>query len=242
MTQKRRHSNEEVNERLRKSKGIVLESKAIDISQYTLKISQLEEALRLSKIRAEEILIEKTKEIIALKNFNRESYKELKNLKKIAPSDIDPKERRKKRSKASKTQHNRDVRQSKIYNKRNLHKLSQGEFIIGEELVRKNIRFTSEKEFEDCINPKTNYKLRFDFYLPDYNTCIEYDGQQHFHYVPDFHGDDLQKAKILLKDQQFRDQVKNDYCKAKGIKLIRISYKDFAFIPKVLQNNLNFSS
>jgi hypothetical protein len=28
--------------------------------------------------------------------------------------------------------------------------------------------------------PNSDILLRFDFYLPDYNTLIEYDGKQHF--------------------------------------------------------------
>ena len=55
----------------------------------------------------------------------------------------------------------------------------------GEEKVRLildqlELNFEQEKIFNDCINPKTNAKLRFDFYLPSYNICIEYDGKQHF--------------------------------------------------------------
>lgn len=45
-----------------------------------------------------------------------------------------------------------------------------------------NVSFEKEKTFIDCVNPKTNFLLRFDFYLPDYNIIIEYDGEQHFKY------------------------------------------------------------
>ena len=55
--------------------------------------------------------------------------------------------------------------------------MSKSEKYIANYLSFQNILFEQEYIFPDCrdINP-----LPFDFYLPDYNTCIEYDGQQHF--------------------------------------------------------------
>lgn len=85
-----------------------------------------------------------------------------------------------------------------------------------------NISFKQEHIFKDCVNPKTNYPLRFDFYLPDYNCCIEYDGQQHYY---EGHFNDS------LIDRQIKDKIKNEYCNKHNIKLIRIKYTDF--------NNIN---
>ena len=56
---------------------------------------------------------------------------------------------------------------------------SKGEKLVKEILNELNIVYKTEKTFKDCINPKTEHVLRFDFYLPDYNCCIEYDGKQH---------------------------------------------------------------
>ena len=65
--------------------------------------------------------------------------------------------------------------------------------------------------------------MRFDFYLPDYNTCIEFDGEQHFKPIKHFGG------KERFKQQQKNDQIKNDYCVENNIALIRISdYSDEA--------------
>lgn len=57
---------------------------------------------------------------------------------------------------------------------------SLGEQKIGKILLENGIRFSTQYIFEDCINPETGHKLRFDFYLPDYCCCIEYDEKQHF--------------------------------------------------------------
>lgn len=62
--------------------------------------------------------------------------------------------------------------------------------------------------------------MEFDFYLPDYNTCIEYDGIQHFEPVKYFGGiSTLDKIKKS-------DLIKNKYCNDFKINLVRISYKD----------------
>ena len=83
---------------------------------------------------------------------------------------------------------------------------------------------TALEEWTDngqCKNPETNVALRFDFFLPDYNCCIEYDGEHHFSsnggYFTEEFVDGVKK----------RDSIKNEYCKNKSIKLVRIPYTDF---------------
>ena len=105
---------------------------------------------------------------------------------------------------------------------RGLDSNSLGETKISFLLTNLSIVFIPEYTFPDCVNPKTGYKLRFDFYLPDYNCCIEYDGEQHFqfHYV----GWNTEDSYIDLK---YRDGIKNNYCDANNIRLIRIPYYDY---------------
>ena len=87
---------------------------------------------------------------------------------------------------------------------------------------------------QNGIDFKTQYKfknlkqLRFDFYLPDYNICIEYDGIQHFKPVDFFGG---VKSFKILKDN---DRLKDIYCKNNNIRLIRINYKQFKKLDKIL--------
>lgn len=97
--------------------------------------------------------------------------------------------------------------------------LSKGEEKIKIILQDLGIKYQVQKTFEDCVNPKTGAKLKFDFYLLDYNCCIEYDGEQHFKKT--FY------SKDNLKSRQERDAIKDKYCKDKNIKLIRIKYTDF---------------
>ena len=77
----------------------------------------------------------------------------------------------------------------------------------------------SEKYFSGCINPNTNGRLRFDFYLPDYNLCIEFDGKQHFET-----GKWAWTKEIKVEDIRYMDDLKNQFCKDNNINLLRLPY------------------
>jgi hypothetical protein len=99
---------------------------------------------------------------------------------------------------------------------------SRGEKIVGDILTKNNINYERQKRFTHCFNIGPSGKctrLPMDFYLPDYNTVIEYDGIQHYEPIESFGG---QKA---LEGTKIRDEIKNTYCKDNNIKMIRISYK-----------------
>ena len=95
--------------------------------------------------------------------------------------------------------------------------ISKGEEKIKQLLQDNNIMFETEKTFPDLINPKTNYKLRFDFYLPEYNILIEYDGKQHFEQTAYWGG------VKGLEEQKYRDNLKDEWSKKHNIPLIRIT-------------------
>ncbi len=99
---------------------------------------------------------------------------------------------------------------------------SKGNNLIAKILKQLDINFYTEYIFKDCINPQTNRPLKFDFYLPDYNCCVEYDGEQHFK--------GWRKSTNVLESLhkiQYRDNIKNNYCENNKIKLVRIPYIDF---------------
>ena len=98
-------------------------------------------------------------------------------------------------------------------------KSSKGEKNIRNFLEENNIKYIQEKRFSDCVFKK---QLPFDFYLPDLNICIEYDGIQHFEEVEFFGGRESLEQIIL------RDSIKNKYCGEHKICLIRIKFSDNA--------------
>ena len=104
---------------------------------------------------------------------------------------------------------------------------SRGEKEVRLFLEKNNIKYQREKKFKNC---KNKYLLPFDFYLPDKNILIEYDGMQHFR-VNEYFG-----GEIGFKATQKNDKIKNTYANEKNIKLLRISY--WENIEKKLFNKL----
>ena len=94
---------------------------------------------------------------------------------------------------------------------------SKGEITIEKYLIKNNIKYTEQKTFDDCKYKKL---LLFDFYLYQYNICIEFDGEQHFN--PRKHFGGIKSLEL----QQKRDSIKNQYCKDNNIKLLRIKYNE----------------
>ena len=77
-----------------------------------------------------------------------------------------------------------------------------------------NIYYKKEKTFDDL---KYKSKLRFDYYLPKYNLCIEFNGAQHYEYVEYFHKDENE-----FNEQKLKDYIKSDYCRSHDIHLIEL--------------------
>ncbi|MBP7845895.1 MAG: hypothetical protein KA007_00475 [Candidatus Pacebacteria bacterium] len=90
---------------------------------------------------------------------------------------------------------------------------SKGEKEITKILKLHEIKFESQKKFEEC---KKKLPLPFDFYLPEKNVCIEFDGEQHYKPVEWFGG-----LEGFLERKE-NDKIKETFCKNKRIKLIRI--------------------
>ena len=130
------------------------------------------------------------------------------------------------------------------------NKISSGERLIFKFLKENDIVFEPQKTFADCINSKTNKKLKFDFYLPDQNICIEYQGKQHyepvvFRYIKNREEKTEDEIEQLKKEQKEkaeknfienknRDNIKKKYCKENNIKLIEIKYTEQKDIENIL--------
>ena len=110
-----------------------------------------------------------------------------------------------------------------------LCKGSKGEKTIRNYLLKNNVKFEKEKTFKNCKNENC---LPFDFYLPEHNLLIEYDGIQHFKPIDFFGG---KKTFDLLK---INDNIKNKFAINNNINLLRISYKEFNNINNILNKKL----
>lgn len=103
---------------------------------------------------------------------------------------------------------------------------SSGERKIMDWLDVNKINYVSECSLRGCAYKRP---LRFDFYLPDYNIAIEYDGEQHFRPIG-WYADDMDS----FLNTQKRDSIKDEYCKDNGIDLIRIPYTEYENIDNIL--------
>jgi hypothetical protein len=92
--------------------------------------------------------------------------------------------------------------------------------IIREFLESNNIEFIKQKSFPNC---RFKWPLKFDFYLPNQNICIEYDGEQHFK-PTHFHNINNKRAVDGYQYMQNNDKIKNDYCLKNDLKLVRIAF------------------
>lgn len=104
---------------------------------------------------------------------------------------------------------------------------SSGERQVRQWLNKHNIKYEYQKPFKDC---RDILPLPFDFYLPDFNIAIEYQGGQHYKPVERFGGEE--KFKL----QQKHDNIKRQYCKNNNIKLLEIPY--FKNVEEELNNFL----
>jgi len=102
---------------------------------------------------------------------------------------------------------------------------SKGEIKVREILNKLNIEFSCQKTFAECADKAC---LRFDFYLPDYNLCIEYDGKQHYEGW-------WKNPEESLEFIKRRDEIKNKFCEDSGIGLLRIPYFEFSKVEILIK-------
>lgn len=107
---------------------------------------------------------------------------------------------------------------------------SSGEQRISNFLIAKEIKFITQYRFDDC---KYQHTLPFDFYLPDLNILIEYDGELHYKSIEHFGGIER------FNEGRIRDDIKTRYSNEHNIRLIRIPYWEKDNIERILENELN---
>ena len=100
-------------------------------------------------------------------------------------------------------------------------KSSKGELSIQSILESLSIKYEREKKFKSC---KNKVPLPFDFFLPDLNILIEYDGEHHFR--PVTFGGNKAQAQENFKLRQKTDKIKTCWAKSSPYTLHRIKYDE----------------
>lgn len=120
------------------------------------------------------------------------------------------------------------MKKKKIYYKQKRH--SKGEYEIALFLDDHKITYIKEKTFPCLVSDKGN-KLRVDFYLPDYNTVIEFQGKHHFTPVNKY-----RRAQRVHDITVKHDNYKRQYFAENNIKLITIN--DIDLVEYILLKEL----
>ena len=109
------------------------------------------------------------------------------------------------------------------------NEISYGEYLIASCLDRHRISYNRQHPFHDCCDKRP---LPFDFYLPNYNLAIEFDGLQH---MKPIYGEDA------FKTTKLHDAMKNNYCRWNDIDLLRIPYWERDNIEQILIDYLHLT-
>lgn len=112
--------------------------------------------------------------------------------------------------------------------------MSFGEQEVRVVLESMNVIFHAQNKFPKCVYKSS---LRFDFYLPKYNLCIEYHGGQHYFPV-DFGGLGKICAKKDFYEIRKRDKIKEKYCTKNNINLLIIPYWEKDMILNIIENEI----
>ena len=115
-------------------------------------------------------------------------------------------------------------------------KKSHGETLIEKYLLENDIEYKSQYKIPIDVSINFSGKAYIDFYLPNYNLFIEYNGEQHYINRPHFGNkyNDFER-------QSKRDIYVKNYCKENNIRLLEIPYTEQniqEYLIKFL-NNLN---
>ena len=115
-------------------------------------------------------------------------------------------------------------KQIKIKKSKVKYGFSRGENTIWNLLKQHTIKFEFQKRFSDCKDKNT---LPFDFFIPKYNLCIEFQGSQH--YDPGFYIRKKKSQEEGIKKyliQKKHDEIKKNYCIQNNINFLEIKYTE----------------
>lgn len=96
---------------------------------------------------------------------------------------------------------------------------SQGEKICRSHLEHRfNVKFDRRRP-DFLKNPITKNNLELDCFNEKLKLGLEYNGKQHYEYVPKFH-----KSKSDFHNQKYRDEIKKRLCYENGVDFIEVPY------------------
>lgn len=113
--------------------------------------------------------------------------------------------------------------------------ISKGESRIKNFLTDKEVSYEYQFRHPN-LRGKSNYKLSYDFFLPEYNLFIEFQGKQHETPIDYFGGESRFNTQIE------NDRAKKDFALQNNIELLEIWYYDYDNIEQILTEKLNINN
>lgn len=98
---------------------------------------------------------------------------------------------------------------------------SSGEAAVEAYLKQVSIPFWTQRQTLPCVNPRTRSVMPYDIEIRHERILIEIQGNQHYEYVPYFHGSEENFAY-----QQWKDRYKKKVAEQNGYQMIYIDYLD----------------
>ena len=111
-------------------------------------------------------------------------------------------------------------------------KISSGELKIKNALNSMKINYVFDSTFEQ-LTRECKQNLRFDFYIAEFKTVIEFNGQHHYEPVR-FGGMSLEEAKSKFEKQIRNDNIKKEFCERNGYNLLIIKFNEFLNVDTIL--------
>jgi hypothetical protein len=95
----------------------------------------------------------------------------------------------------------------------------------GELICKQYLESLFQRPFQKCrpsflYNTVTHENLELDMYNPEINLACEYNGKQHYEYVPYLH----KNSRINFHNQKYRDERKIEMCRKNNVPLIIVPY------------------
>lgn len=129
-------------------------------------------------------------------NYTLDTYKDINNYKNQTPQPV------------------KKVSSGELECKRVLRKIFNKPFnTCRPNFLRNPITSSKNGETEQTFN------LELDCFEPSLNLALEYQGQQHYKYIPYFH-----RNKEAFRNQQYRDELKRRICRDNRINLIEVPH------------------
>jgi len=132
-----------------------------------------------------------------------------------------------------------EERISNYFINRGLIKIDDEDYKLLDDIFKEKYNYyIPQKKFDKLIG-LNNGLLSYDFYLPNYNLLIEYDGEFHYKAIREYKNEPIEYAEERLRKQKIHDKRKTDYAHDHNIKLLRIPYWDYDRVEEILDKYLN---